>query len=400
MRIPFPDARLDVRGAAWLEPTDAGLLPQRLPAWTRAQYPDPLYAVNVAHPSGVRVRFRTTSDACVLHARVSRTLVRPVPPAVETPPRPPGPIDVVLDGELHCAIEPIGTGLVTLDLAAITQHEDLGAPEALAVDLPPGDGRPRTVELWLPYRDRVRLVALEADDVAAPPAVDQPRWVHHGSSISHGAEAASPTGTWPAVAARTAGLDLVNLGLSGAAMLDPFVARTMRDAPADLLSLKIGINVLNANAYGRRMFAPLLHGFLDTVREGHPDTPFLVISPLFCPIAEDTPGPTVIDPTVTDHVEFVSLGKPEQVAEGRLTLRDMRVLVADVVAARRAAGDTALHHLDGLALYGEQDGVELPMADLLHPDPPAQRRIGERAAEHLSRLAQPPAQPAQTTQTR
>jgi hypothetical protein len=39
-----------------------------------------------------------------------------------------------------------------------------------------------------------------------------------------------------------AGVDLVNLGLAGSALLDPFTARTMRDTPADLVSVKIGIN--------------------------------------------------------------------------------------------------------------------------------------------------------------
>ncbi|GAB2845005.1 hypothetical protein GCM10027176_56010 [Actinoallomurus bryophytorum] len=71
--------------------------------------------------------------------------------------------------------------------------------------------------------------------------------MHHGSSISHCCEAEGPLGTWPVVAARLAGADLLNLGLAGNAMVDHFTARTIRDRPADLISLKLGINVVNGD---------------------------------------------------------------------------------------------------------------------------------------------------------
>lgn len=120
-------------------------------------------------------------------------------------------------------------------------------------------------------------------------------WLHHGSSISHGSTAAGPTSTWPALAASLAGVELINLGLSGSALLDPFTARAMRDTAADLISVKIGINLVNTDAMRLRAFGPAVHGFLDTVRDGHPTTPLLVVSPLLCPIHEDTPGPTAPD---------------------------------------------------------------------------------------------------------
>ena len=120
-------------------------------------------------------------------------------------------------------------------------------------------------------------------------------WLHHGSSISHGSNAESPSTTWPALAASAGGVELVNLGFGGSALLDPFTARTMRDTPADLISVKIGINLVNTDLMRLRAFAPAVHGFLDTIREGHPTTPLLVVSPLLCPIHEDTPGPAAPD---------------------------------------------------------------------------------------------------------
>ncbi|MEN3269978.1 MAG: hypothetical protein V7646_6872 [Pseudonocardia sp.] len=42
-------------------------------------------------------------------------------------------------------------------------------------------------------------------------------------------------------------MELINLGLGGSALLDAFTARAMRDTPADLISVKIGINLVNTD---------------------------------------------------------------------------------------------------------------------------------------------------------
>lgn len=41
----------------------------------------------------------------------------------------------------------------------------------------------------------------------------------------------------------------------------------MRDTPADLISFKMGINVVNTDAMRLRAFTPALHGFLTIIRE-------------------------------------------------------------------------------------------------------------------------------------
>ena len=43
-----------LRGASEVETTDHGLRPHRLPAWARAQFPDPQLSMVEAQPSGVR----------------------------------------------------------------------------------------------------------------------------------------------------------------------------------------------------------------------------------------------------------------------------------------------------------------------------------------------------------
>ena len=133
-------------------------------------------------------------------------------------------------------------------------------------------------------------------------------------------------------------MDLVNLGFGGSALLDPFVARVIRETPADLISLKIGINLVNTDLMRLRAFVPAVHGFLDSIREGHPDTPLLVISPIACPMHEATPGPSEMDlgGLADGRLSFVAAGDPAEIARGKLTLRVIREELARIVEERAA----------------------------------------------------------------
>jgi hypothetical protein len=131
-----------------------------------------------------------------------------------------------------------------------------------------------------------------------------------------------------------------------------------------------------------RAFVPAVHGFLDTIRDGHPDTPLLLISPIYCAIHEDTPGPGAVDPATlgTEQVRFIATGRAGDHEQGRLTLRVVRDALSAL--AERRADDPNLHHLDGTTLYGEADAGEHPLPDALHPDTATHRLIGERFADH------------------
>ncbi|MER5609075.1 SGNH/GDSL hydrolase family protein [Micromonospora tulbaghiae] len=360
-----------LRGALDLEHTADGVLPHRLPAWARAQNVDPQLMTAEAMPSGVRLVFRTRATTVELDVLPTKMVYR------GTGPRPDGRYDLVVDGRLAGQATADGGKVLTIDLATGTSGVEAGPVGTVRfTDLPATD---KEVVIWLPHREITELVALRTDAPVEPADTGGRRvWLHHGSSISHGSDAESPTGTWPAIAATLAGVELVNLGFSGSALLDPFTARAMRDTPADLISVKIGINVVNSDLMRLRAFGPAVHGFLDTLREGHPDTPLLVVSSILCPIQEDTPGPGAVE-FVDGRVRFRATGDPAEVASGRLTLRVIRAELARIVASRSAA-DPNLHYLDGLELYGEADYAELPLPDELHPDPAADRRIGERFA--------------------
>ncbi|MFF7313758.1 GDSL-type esterase/lipase family protein [Streptomyces sp. NPDC008137] len=361
-----------LRGALDLERTEHGLLPHRLPARARAQNDNAQLAMAEAQPSGVRLVFRTAATAVELDTlRTKRDYVG-------FPSRPDGLYDLLVDGRPAGQASGTGGNVLTVDMATWAGEVTPGPVGTVRfTGLAAGE---KDVEIWLPHNETTELVALRTDAPVVPlPDRGRRVWLHHGSSISHGSDAASPTAVWPAIAASLGGVELVNLGFGGSAMLDPFTARAMRDTPADLISVKVGINIVNGDVMRLRAFGPAVHGFLDTIRDGHPDTPLLVVSPIHCAIHEDTPGPTAPDLSEIEkgRLLFAAMGDPAETATGKLTLGVIREELARIVR-QRAADDPNLHYLDGLALYGESDAAELPLPDHVHPDAATHRRIGER----------------------
>jgi len=362
-----------LRGARELEPTAHGLLPHRLPGWARAQCADPQLAMAESQPAGCRLVFRTRSTVVELDALRTRPAFRGLPM------RPDGVYDLLIDGRLTAQASLTGGNVLMKDAASGTEELLPGSPGTIRfADLP---DRQKTVEIWLPHNETAELIALRSDQPLESCPITRPTWLHHGSSISHGSNALHPTGTWPALAAADAGVELINLGMGGAALLDPFTARTLRDIPADLISIKIGINVVNADLMRLRAFGPAVHGFLDTIRDGHPTTPIVVISALYCPIHEDTPGPLAPDFS-SGTMTFVATGDPAEIRTGKLTLNVIRRELAAIVA-QRSTGDPHLRYVDGLTLYGPDDFAEFPLADNVHPGPQVHQRVGERFAHTI-----------------
>ena len=346
-RYAFPSDAVELRGAVAVMPTDAGVTPRRVPAWADRQVPDELMRFDVGAAAGVRLAFDSSATSIRLEAvftRIEVAWTTLVPTAV----------DLVVDGVLVESV-PITVGPIFRleeDLASAVRPGE--ASDIRFADLPAG---PKHVELWLPHSAQVELLLLETDaDITAPEPDARPRWVHHGSSISHCMETLSPTTTWPAVAARRLDVAGTNLGFAGEAMLDPFVARVIRDLPADLISLKLGVNVVGVQALSPRSFRTAAHGFLDTIREAHPITPIVLVSAIHCPVFENGAD------------------------AGPLTIAATREILAEVVAAR--SDDPNLHYLDGLRLLGPDEADLLP--DDLHPNTEGYRRMGERFAEFVA----------------
>jgi lysophospholipase L1-like esterase len=367
--IALDGDEVEVRGAFELDRTPGGLGPRRLPGWTRPQLPDLFMETMVRLTAGVRLVF--TSDTTSVEFVTNPTTIH-----IEGDPERPPIFQMLVDDVLQPDVVARGGTVVHID--------DTRGPDGIRFEmggsvtvrwegLPAGTKR---IEIWLPTNSSVELQALrvDVDATLARTPVTRRRWTHYGSSISHCMDVARPFDAWPAMVAAAHGLELTNVALAGQCQLDPFMGRVIRDAPADVISLKLGINLVNAASMTERTFGPAVHGLLDHIRDGHPHTPVLVVSPIICPIAEDHPGPTV--PSSSGSYEVVAA--PAAARPLGLTLRSIRRILADLVVARRAAGDDALHYLDGLSLFGEADAHLL--RDGLHPSPEGYALLGGRFA--------------------
>lgn len=323
MIVPHHDPRLSWEGHISLEQTDDYTRPWRIPFAERTVFfPD--LAARAATQAGVRLAFRSTSG---------RVAGRIVP--LETNQL----LDLCLDDQWVASV-------------------DLAGKETFSFEnLPVTDKR---VELWLPQRGDFALRELEIDDGAdLRPAPDtRPRWMTYGSSITHCGSAASPTRTWPAIVARERGLNLTCLGYGGQCHLDVQVARFMRDRPAEFISICAGINVYGQGSLNARTFEPAVIGFVKILREKHPKTPILLISPIISPPRE----------TATNGAGW--------------TLNNYREAVASAAEKLRAAGDVHLQDLDGRLLF-DKDLAHL-MPDQLHPDAEGTEALAQNFLLHAA----------------
>lgn len=205
------------------------------------------------------------------------------------------------------------------------------------VRLPLGTGDGRAI-VHLPERMGPTILEVTGVGGSIEPAPDQPRWLCYGDSIAEGWIVTAPDKAWPAVAAREHGLDLVNLGYAGSARGEIPSAEELAELDADVISIAHGTNCWTRTPHSVDLFAAGLTAFLDIIRDGHPETPVVAISPITRPDGEATPN---------------RLGA---------TLTDLRAAFESVVAERIALGDGALILVKGLPIVP----VGL-LADGIHP---------------------------------
>lgn len=371
--VRLPSGSVTVAGHLELDITSVGVRPLRVPRHRWHQFPPGAHSLwtVMSQASGVRVELATSATSLTLRAHFTRVDFGDLAGRVND-------VGVDVDGVRFSTAAVTATGHVTVPLdGSDVAVSDTGAVSNVAVQgLPPGH---KVVTLWLPQSMIVDLVDVIADAPVAPVDGTSPRWIHHGSSISHCNEADDPRDVWPVVAASAAGLDLINLGFGGQCMLDPFVARAIAATRADVISIKVGINIVGARSMDQRTFVPALHGFLDIIREQQPDTPIILASSILWPGNEDRPGPSDIEFLEGGALRCFAYGDPADIAKGALTLAASRDHVRTVVEGRAAGGDD-ISYLDGRTLFGPNDVDEFPLPDGLHPDAALYREMGARFA--------------------
>ena len=308
------------QGHLSLERGDGWIKPWRLPHDRRALFPSPDDALmaSAEHASGVRLRFATASTALGL-----RFL-----PLGEGPPA---------DGRGHFCFDATVDGKLVATAAALP-----GAEEVLVSGLPEGE---KVVELWLPQEIPVSLRGLASEDGApcSAAADGRRRWITYGSSLTHCTRAHGPARIWPAIVARRNRLHLTSLGFAGQCHLDPQVGMAIAGQPADLITLKLGINCMPGGSFNARTFPAAVIGVVGIIRAAHPDIPIGLVSPIGYPPHETRPN-----------------------AVG-YTISDMREAIADAGSRFAATGDRNLYCFDGLDVFG-LDLIARYAEDECHPD--------------------------------
>lgn len=295
-----------LRGVAWLDggrpvradPADLARLP-----WDTGE--------RAALPIGVRLEFTArAAEAVEIRYRASM----------------PGPTDALRD-LAH------GFALWHGDSCVAETFTQPAAEAVVTIRLPHGLEGPFTVHP--PEAQSPVILGLRALGGSIAPPAPRPRWVVHGDSITEGWWSTRPAHSWPAVAGRTLGLDTVNLGYAGAARGEPAIAEQLSTLPADLITLAFGTNCWSGTPCSATLLYETTRAFVELVRQGHPDTPILLVSPVLRPDAERSPN---------------RLGA---------TLAELRTAMEEAVRDRRGGGPG----------YGSGDKrlVLLPGRDLLHP---------------------------------
>ncbi len=314
-----------VQGAVSLETGDGWIKPWRIVFDEKELfYPEDGLANRAEMAAGVRLRFET--DA--------RSLALDVEPAEED-----RPFDLTHGADLlGTAILSAGEGSVGFDGLS---------------------GAPSTYELWLPPASIVCLKSLRVPDgsLLRPAQDSRRRWIAYGSSITQCGGAHSPSRTWPGIVARSLDLHMTCLGYGGNCDCDPVVAMMIRDLPADVITLKLGINIMAHNSFSPRTYQPAVIGMVRTIRQKHPVAPIGLMTAIVSPPREQ---------------EGNAVG---------MSLSDYRAHTAEAVRRLRDCGDEHVHLFDGLALIGEPDAGYLP--DDVHPNAEGYELLGRRAAEQV-----------------
>jgi hypothetical protein len=350
-----------LRGTSVISATDRGLVFDRLPEWTKLHHKhDSLTGQVSAQGSGVRLELETSANEITLTYRA--TLDAPNRPSVVT---------IATEGTEASQAHDNGNRRIwyTDGTVELVEGEDSVATFELGKVT-----APRRVTVWLPHNCEIEIIDLSADAEQAAAAAMPFNWTHYGSSISHCVEADSPLGVWPSRIAQDLGLNLTSLGMAGSANVEYFAAKTIASIPADLITLKLGINVVAGSTMTKRTFIPAVHAMLDVIRKQQPDAKIVLISPIYCPGLETQPGPVI---TNASGQVFGSEFSPVEWV-GQLTLQGVREVLEDIVAQRR---DEKLGYVDGLELFSSGD-VDL-MPDHLHPNAEGYLLMAERAKSLL-----------------
>ncbi|MEM2889486.1 MAG: SGNH/GDSL hydrolase family protein [Candidatus Bathyarchaeia archaeon] len=130
---------------------------------------------------------------------------------------------------------------------------------------------PRLTRIILPIYSPIRLISVEG--ATTPPRRGQTpmmKYLAYGSSITHGASAMRPTGSYAMRTAQRLGVDLINLGFGGGAHCEGQMADYIAEREDwDFASLEMGINMVGG--FSTEEFTQRVEYFVERISKTHPE---------------------------------------------------------------------------------------------------------------------------------
>jgi len=314
--VQLPQPQMEVDGLPWYGENGGELF--RLPIKLKDTYRPPVWDL-AQSPSGGRIRFRTNSTALAIR------LEYPEPPGMknmhafgQTG------VDLYADGVYR------GTAIADRDAKSGKTQEHTYFKSQPRVD--------REITLYLPLYMPVKVLGIGFDpdarvQAARPFSVKDPV-VFYGTSITQGGCASRSGMSYQALLGRRLNVDFVNLGFSGNGLGEPELARAVAGIDASCFVMDFAQNNPTVESLAQA-YAP----FLETIRGRHPETPILVITPIYS-------------------------SRESWARDARL--EGMRELIRQVAARRIAGGDLHVEIVEGTDLLGPSGGDGL--VDGTHPN--------------------------------
>lgn len=332
--IPLSSSQLQVNGLPWYSENGGELF--RLPAKLKDTYREPVWQL-AQDPSGGRIRFRTNSSVVAIR------LEYPGPPSMKN---------------MH-AFGQTGVDLYADSVYRGTAIADQDAKPGKTTEYTYFKDQPRIdreITLYLPLYMPVKVLGIGLDaeahiQTAKPFAASEPV-VFYGTSITQGGCASRPGMSYQAILGRMLNLDFVNLGFSGNGKGEPELARAVASIHASCFVLDFAQNNPTVESLAQA-YSP----FVDVIRGAHPETPILVITPIYA--------------------AHESWGRDAR-------LEGMRELIRMVAAKQIATGDRHLEIVEGTDLLGPSRGDGL--VDGTHPNDLGFQWMAEGLAGRIAKV--------------
>ncbi len=332
--LPLPNPQMEVDGLPWYGENGGELF--RLPVKLKDTYRKPVWDL-ARSPSGGRIRFRTNSTTLAIR------LEYPEPPGMsnmhafgQTG------VDLYADGVYR------GTAIAGKDAKPGVTKEHVYFKQQPAAG--------REITLYLPLYMGVKVQGIGLDpgahiDRARPFALAKPV-VFYGTSITQGGCASRSGMSYQAIVGRMLNVDFVNLGFSGNGLGEPEMARAVAGIDAACFVMDFAQNNPTVESL-TQAYAP----FLENIRAQHPETPILVITPIY---------------------------SAREAWSRDARLEGMRELIRQVAARRIAAGDRHIEIVEGTDLLGPSRGDGL--VDGTHPNDLGFEWMAEGLASRLAKM--------------